>query len=46
MGQEQVACCCEGDDELSGSLKCREFRDQLKKNCLLRTFEKDCAALS
>ena len=27
LGQEQVAGCCEGGDEFSASVKCREFRD-------------------
>jgi hypothetical protein len=31
-----VAGCCEGGDESSGSIKCREFIDLLRNSCHLK----------
>ena len=36
LGQRQVADVCECDDEPSGSVKCREFLDQLQTSQLLK----------
>jgi hypothetical protein len=36
LGQGQAACACDHNNELSGSIKCREFLDSLRKYSFLK----------